>query len=196
LYHCRGVQLDNVSNGYAFHVVRRLYREYLFIGSTSSTRTAGTRRCRWLPRASLPCPALPTHVCASVCVRAWADACVGLCGRYSTWTAVSFGISALPALRTALLRQLAATRCANRCAAWAHPPRGLNGLSPGTEWAHPVPCRICTTNRARPVPDLRRGLGMPAPSTSAWGLNGLTPQASPPGPNGLTHTAAERVHSL
>jgi hypothetical protein len=130
----------NVCYGYAFHVVRRLYREYLFIGSTSSTRTAGTRSCRWLPRASLPCPALPfrpMRVQACACVRVYA--CVSLCSRYSAWTAVSFGISALPAVRTALLRPLAATRCADRRTAWAFPPRGLNGLTPGTEWAHPVP---------------------------------------------------------
>jgi hypothetical protein len=48
------------------------------------------------------------RVLACACLRVYA--CVGLCGRYSTWTAVSFGISALPALRTALLRPLAATR--------------------------------------------------------------------------------------
>jgi hypothetical protein len=64
---------DNVCNGCAFHVVRRLYRAYLFIGSTSSTRTAGTRSCRWLPRASVPLPYPPLPFRP---MRAQACACV------------------------------------------------------------------------------------------------------------------------
>jgi hypothetical protein len=76
----------NACNGHAFHVVRRLYREYRFIGSTSSTRTAGTRSCRWLPRASVP-PTLPRPappfrpmcVQACACVRGWMQACACLC---------------------------------------------------------------------------------------------------------------------
>ena len=118
--------------------------------------------CLAVPR---PCPSGP-RACKRV--RARADVCDAMrLDRYSTWTAVSFGISALPALRTALLRPLTATRCADRCTAWAHPPRGLNGLTPrqictgdrahpyhffsGIKRAHPV---ICARERARPVPNL------------------------------------------
>ena len=109
---------------------------------------------------ALHCPALPipTHVRASVCVRA----CVRDASAYA-----------------------AGTRRGRPCrSGFRRCPRSA-----------PCCCGRSPPPGARLVPDLQWGLGGPAPYTSPWGLNGLTPQASPPGP-GLTHTAAERVHSL
>jgi hypothetical protein len=79
----------NACNGYASHVVRRLYRDYPLIGSTSSTRTAATRSCQWLPPASVPCPALPFRpmcVEACVCLRVRACACVCDASAYAAGT--------------------------------------------------------------------------------------------------------------
>ena len=177
----RGSRANGPSRGLAqrgrvAYAFLRISRRTKSISGVSIYRFHVVHAYRWntkLPMVAtcvpaLPCPSDP-WVCkpvrACVCMR-----CVGLCGRYSAWTAVSFGISALPALRTALLLPLAATRYGStpvstqstpaarsphRAAAAArrHPVRqplhrmgrGRNGLTP---------CRIFTTNRARPVPDL------------------------------------------
>ncbi len=175
----RGISRNAVvlhTHFYLFHVVRSLYREYLLIGSTSSTRTAGTRSCRWSPRASvpLPCPSDPCvckRVRACMCMR-----CIGLCGRYSAWTAVSFGISALPALRNTLLRPLAATRCSAcaRSAVGTGRARPLH-ISIGTKRAHPS--SVSSGTGAHPHGG-RTGSLLVA---SAPGPNGLTPSTSAPG---------------
>jgi hypothetical protein len=123
----RGV-VYNVCNGHAFHVVRRLYREYLLIGSTSSTRTAGTRRCRWLPRASvpLPCPARPFQpMCVQAC------ACVRVYAMRRLMRQV-LGVDGC------VVRDFGAARAPHRAAAAArrHPVLGLCQICSG-DWAGP-----------------------------------------------------------